>query len=36
MSQLFNGFNFLSLSGTFCHYLRVLLRIRNFYDSGRY
>ena len=36
MSQLFNGVNFLSLSGTYCHYLRVLVRIRNFYNSGRY
>ena len=34
MSQLFNGVNCVSLSGTFCLYLRVLVRIRNFYNSG--
>ena len=36
MSQLFNGVNCVSLRGTFCRYLRVLVRIRNFYNSGRY
>ena len=36
MSQLFNGVNSVSLRGTFCRYLRVLVRIRNFYNSGRY
>ena len=40
MTQLFNGVNFVYRSVevhlTFCSYLRVLVRIRNFYNGGRY
>ena len=40
MTQLFNGVNFVYRSVevylTFCSYLRVLARIRNFYNGGRY
>ena len=40
MTQLFNGVNFVYRSVevylTFCSYLRVLVRIRNFYSGGRY
>ena len=40
MTQLFNGVNFVYRSvevySTFCSYLRVLVRIRNFYNGGRY
>ena len=37
MSQLFNGVNFVYRSMEhFAIYLRVLVRIRNFYNSGRY
>ena len=38
MTQLFNGVNFVYRSVevylTFCNYLRVLVRIRNFYNGG--
>ena len=40
MTKLFNGVNFVYRSVevylTFCSYLRVLVRIRNFYNGGRY
>ena len=40
MTQLFNGVNFVYRSVevylTFCSYLRVLVRIQNFYNGGRY
>ena len=40
MTQLFNCVNFVYRSVevylTFCSYLRVLVRIRNFYNGGRY
>ena len=40
MTQLFNGVNFVYRSVevylTFCSYLRVLVRIGNFYNGGRY
>ena len=40
MTQLFNGVNFVYRSVeiylTFCNYLRVLVRILNFYNGGRY
>ena len=40
MTQVFNGVNFVYRSVevylTFCRYLRVLVRIRNFYNGGRY
>ena len=40
MTQLFNGVNFVYRSVevylTFCSYLRVLVRIRNVYNGGRY
>ena len=40
MTQLFNGVNCVYRSVevylTFCSYLRVLVRIRNFYNGGRY
>ena len=39
MTQLFNGVNFVYRSVevylTFCSYLRVLVRVRNFYNGGR-
>ena len=40
MSQLFNGVNFVyrpvEVYGPFHSYLRVLVRIRNLYNGGRY
>ena len=40
MTHLFNGVNFVYRSVevylTFCSYLQVLVRIRNFYNGGRY
>ena len=40
MTQLFSSVNFIYRSievyRTFCNYLRVLVRIRNFYDGGRH
>ena len=40
MTQLFNGVNSVYRSVevylTYCSYLRVLVRIRNFYNGGRY
>ena len=40
MTQLFNGVDFVyhsvEVCRTFCSYLRVLVRIRNVYNGGRY